>query len=129
MNKVDRFKQITSNMADVYDKKNRNYGDSFSKLIDELGLIAGLVPLHNKLSRATSLIKGDKNEFESLEDTLLDLANYSLMLLMEVENRHVGYATFAKSIVSAPKTRLNEMYENMAGFSDAAEFIKSQGID
>ena len=40
--KVKRFKEIVDNMADLYAKKNDNYGDSFTKLYDTLGPIAGL---------------------------------------------------------------------------------------
>lgn len=86
LKKIDRFKAITSQMADLYAKKNQNYGDSFGKLYSDLGPISGLVPLHNKLDRATNLLKGDKNHFESIKDTLIDLANYSIMLYIELEN-------------------------------------------
>lgn len=86
LKKIDRFKAITSQMADLYAKKNQNYGDSFGKLYSDLGPMSGLVPLHNKLDRATNLLKGDKNHFESIKDTLIDLANYSIMLYIELEN-------------------------------------------
>ena len=83
--KSNKFRSIVNDMADLYEKKNSNYGDSFGQLFEELGPTAGLVPLWNKLHRATSLIKGDKNNFESLEDTLKDLACYAIMNLIEME--------------------------------------------
>ena len=83
--KANKFRSIVNEMADLYEKKNSNYGDSFGQLFEELGPTAGLVPLWNKLHRATSLIKGDKNNFESLEDTLKDLACYAIMNLIEME--------------------------------------------
>jgi len=86
LKKIERFKEITSRMTDLYAKKNKNYGDSFGKLYTDLGPMSGLVPLHNKLDRATNLLKGDKNHFESIKDTLIDLANYSIMLYIELEN-------------------------------------------
>lgn len=86
LKKIDRFKEITTKMSDLYAKKNKNYGDSFGKLYSDLGPTSGLVPLHNKLDRATNLLKGDKNHFESIKDTLIDLANYSIMLYIELEN-------------------------------------------
>ena len=73
-------------MYNLYIKKNENYGNSFGKLYEDLGPISGLVPLHNKLNRLTSLIKGSKNNFESIEDTLIDLANYAIMNLIELKN-------------------------------------------
>lgn len=84
--KVQRFRKIVNEMADLYEKKNSNYGDSFGKLFSDLGPISGLVPLHNKLDRLTSLVaKSDKNNFESIEDTLKDLACYAIMNLIEME--------------------------------------------
>lgn len=83
--KSNEFRSIVNKMADLYEKKNSNYGDSFGQLYKELGPTAGLVPLWNKLHRATSLIKGDENHFESLEDTLKDLACYAIMNLIEMK--------------------------------------------
>lgn len=84
---VEYFKQIVSDMTSLFERKNANYGNSFSKLYNELGSISGLVPLYNKLHRATNLLKGSKNDFESLEDTFIDLANYAIMNLIELRKR------------------------------------------
>lgn len=83
--KVAEFKKIVEEMAKLYEQKNKNYGDSFGELYKELGPTAGLVPLWNKLHRATSLIKGNKNNFESLEDTFKDLACYAIMNLIALK--------------------------------------------
>ena len=85
--KSNLFRSIVTQMADLYEKKNSNYGDSFGQLCKELGPVAGLVPLWNKLHRATSLIKGDENHFESLEDTFKDLACYAIMNLIELKDQ------------------------------------------
>ena len=84
--KNKEFNSIIQNMYNLYVKKNENYGNSFGKLYEDLGPISGLVPLHNKLNRLTSLVKGSKNNFESIEDTLIDLANYAIMNLIELKN-------------------------------------------
>ena len=83
--KIDRFHEIVNEMANLYAKKNNNYGDSFGKLFQDLGPIAGLVPLHNKLDRITNLIRGGQNDFESVEDTLKDFACYAVMNLIAME--------------------------------------------
>lgn len=83
--KIDRFHEIVNEMANLYTKKNNNYGDSFGKLFQDLGPIAGLVPLHNKLDRLTNLVRGGQNDFESIEDTLKDLACYAVMNLIAME--------------------------------------------
>ena len=85
MTDAELFKQIVTDMAELYAKKNANYGNSFTKLYEDLGPVAGLVPLHNKLDRATNLVKGGKNDFESLEDTFIDLANYAIMNVIELK--------------------------------------------
>lgn len=83
--KVDMFRELTTKMADLYAKKNANYGDSYGKLYNTLGSISGLVFLHTKLDRITNLMQGGHNDFESVEDSLMDLANYCLMMMIEMK--------------------------------------------
>ena len=85
--KTKRFFEIVTNLANMYAKKNTDYGDSFGKLYDDLGPIAGLVPLYNKLHRITSVIKNNNTNFESLEDSFKDLACYAIMNLIEMEEQ------------------------------------------
>lgn len=85
MDKVKRFKEIVNEAADLYAKKNADYGDSFGDTWRRLGPVSGLTRMYDKLNRASSLIKGSENHFESLEDTLKDLLCYSTMALMELE--------------------------------------------
>lgn len=93
MTDAELFKQIVTDMAELYAKKNANYGNSFTKLYEDLGPVAGLVPLHNKLDRATNLVKGGKNDFESLEDTFIDLANYAIMNVIELKRAEKDMTT------------------------------------
>ena len=107
--KSNKFRSIVNEMADLYEKKNSNYGDSFGQLFEELGPTAGLVPLWNKLHRATSLIKGSKNNFESLEDTFKDLACYAIMNLIEMEaqkDKEVDSLDELKKYITAPDSLL-----------------------
>lgn len=87
MDKIQEFRKIVGEMADTYEKKNENYGDSFGQLCEDLGPIAGLVPLYNKIHRATSLVKSGKNHYENLEDTFIDLACYAIMNVIEMRNK------------------------------------------
>lgn len=100
---VELFKEITKNMADLYEKKNANYGGSFSHNWDFLGPVAGLVPLFNKIDRLRSLIFHGDNHFESLEDTAQDLANYAVMFLIEIKMRE------GEPVLPLPK----EVYEQI----------------
>lgn len=88
MSKVEKFKEITEKMAETYERKNNDYGDSFSRSVEEFGPIAGVVRISDKFSRLKSLIV-TKNEQkvndESVKDTLLDMASYCIMLSMELD--------------------------------------------
>lgn len=81
---VYRFRGIVSQMAETYKAKNSDYGDSFGKSIEKYGVIAGLTRISDKFNRLENLIltKEQKVSDENIGDTLLDLANYAVMLYM-----------------------------------------------
>ena len=85
--KAKRFREITESMADLYERKNKDYGDSFSNSLDEFGVIAGVVRLSDKMNRIKALTKNGEQLVldESIKDTLQDLANYSIMTMMWLE--------------------------------------------
>lgn len=82
-----KFGNILDSMFRIYEAKNHDYGDSFSQSIQSYGPIAGLTRISDKFHRLESLIlKGEqKVQDESLKDTLVDMANYCVMLRMEIE--------------------------------------------
>ena len=51
------FLKYTNHLADVLNQKNLAYGDSFSKSLDEDGLLVLKIRLGDKLNRVSSLIK------------------------------------------------------------------------
>lgn len=69
-------------MHELYYTKNKDYGDAFTQSLDKYGPIAALVRMEDKMGRLSNLItKGEKGyiKSESVEDTLIDLANYAIM--------------------------------------------------
>lgn len=85
--KETMYKDIVNCMYKTYEKKNKDYGNSFDILCDKFGLVAAAIPLNNKVERINSLIKNDKSYVEeSIQDSLLDLANYSIMTLIYLKN-------------------------------------------
>ena len=83
---ADRFKEITDKMSDTYKRKNFDYGNSFSKLFEECGMTYAYGHLAEKVERINSLRKNDaKVHGESMIDSLYDLANYSILTIMEIE--------------------------------------------
>lgn len=82
--KVQVHLMICSTLNDIYTRKNHDYGDSFAKLRKELPN-AILVRIYDKYSRLKTLMEGaeQKVKDESIDDTLMDLANYCIMELVE----------------------------------------------
>lgn len=84
--KVELFERLTRRMAALYAEKNERYGDSFSKSFKEWGEPMIAIRLEDKLSRFKTLVKNPElSELdESKIDTLIDLANYAVMGLIEM---------------------------------------------
>lgn len=89
MNDVQRFGRIQVEMCDTFKSKNADYGNSFSQLYQEFGdngIITAAVQISHKYHRFMNLIKGTPAKVnESLRDTLLDLANYCVLTVMELD--------------------------------------------
>ncbi len=75
---------ICSDLTALYERKNHDYGDSFGKGFTEYGMTMPCIRLEDKLNRLKSLLKsGAQVKDESIDDTLMDLANYAIMTLIE----------------------------------------------
>lgn len=85
MNK--RYRQILIDLDDIHEEKQNAYGDSFSETLEEFGLVAAITRITDKTNRLKSLYKKGADEMggESMRDTLLDLANYAIMTLAEMD--------------------------------------------
>ena len=87
---VTEHKNICESLNAVYELKNSKYGDSFGQSVREFGYIAALTRISDKYNRIKQLILTEQNgndTDESLEDSLLDLANYCIMTTMELNNK------------------------------------------
>lgn len=85
---VEKFTEITSNMAKTYAAKNHDYGNSFEQSLDKFGLVASVVRLGDKMNRIESLTKKEAQvKDESIKDTLLDMANYAIMTVMWMDKK------------------------------------------
>lgn len=78
---IERFKSIQEEGLKLYTKKNHDYGDAFDKSLDEDGLVVAKIRLKDKIRRFETLLKSDALVHESIEDTLLDMANYAIMTI------------------------------------------------
>lgn len=85
MNKVEKHAKICMSLNELYARKNADYGDSFGKSFTEYGLTMACIRLEDKLNRIKALTKQKAQvSDESIVDTLMDLANYSIMTLVEL---------------------------------------------
>ena len=87
MNQIEEHKKLVEFLHDVYVRKNHDYGDSFSRSFCKYGITAALVRMEDKWNRLENLAGGAKQRVpdEGLRDTCLDLANYCLMTVMELD--------------------------------------------
>lgn len=85
-NKVRHHASICEELNEIYARKNHDYGDSFGKGYAEYGMVMAVIRLEDKLNRLKSLIKAESLvKDESINDTLMDLANYAIMTVIERE--------------------------------------------
>lgn len=74
------FESIAQSQIDLYKKKNSDYGSATDKLFQKHGFEYYQIMLEQKMERINSLTnKNNQHNFESLEDTLLDLSNYAIL--------------------------------------------------
>ena len=77
---------ICNDIHEMYIKKNADYGDSVGELYTKLGDITLLTRIADKYNRLTNLMTKDgEQNYESIEDTIHDMANYCIIWLMERE--------------------------------------------
>lgn len=88
MTKVDRHGMLCNELNALYAKKNHDYGDSFHQTFVEEGMAMARIRLGDKLSRFKALTKSGNQQVsdESIRDTLIDLANYAIMTILEMED-------------------------------------------
>lgn len=85
--KVQKHALICEEINKLYESKNHDYGDSFHQTFVEEGMAMARIRLGDKFNRFKTLSRGDEQKVndESIRDTLIDLANYAIMTVMEME--------------------------------------------
>ncbi len=87
MNKIEIHQQICDEIHDLFVRKNHDYGDSFHLTYLEEGMVMPRIRLSDKFNRFKTLSRTKRQDVtdESLRDTLIDLANYSIMTILEMD--------------------------------------------
>lgn len=85
MDKIELHKTTLDEMHELYKRKNADYGDSFAQLRKRYPNFV-CMRLFDKLNRLDTLMQpGYEAQVadEKLEDTLMDIANYAIMEIVE----------------------------------------------
>lgn len=117
--KVLRHRELCMGLNVLYAKKNHDYGDSFHQTYIEEGMAMPRIRLGDKFSRFKTLsriLSSDSDQQavtdESIRDTLLDLANYSMnkrlaMRGQVMQIKKAGGKIFGASLTAAEQKAMN----------------------
>mgnify|MGYP001334052264 CR=1 FL=1 len=86
--KYCRHASICKELNRLYQTKNEDYDDAFAKSFREYGMTMPCIRLEDKLNRVKALTVKCQDQAvnnESVTDTLMDLANYAIMTLVELD--------------------------------------------
>ena len=76
------IRQIALEIAQLVEKKNHDYDNSFDKTMDKYGDTAYFLRIEDKLNRLINLSKKEaKVNDEKVEDTLKDIIGYTLLII------------------------------------------------
>ena len=82
------FRRKTLEMISVFKKKNADYGNSYAHCVDTWGAAGIMIPIENKVSRLSSLLRTNENKVgESTIDSMRDLANYAVLGWISLEKK------------------------------------------
>jgi hypothetical protein len=89
--RIEKHKKICEKLNQIYQAKNKDYGNSFSEMYKKLGIISAVTRIGDKYHRLENLCNKPESERqikdESIKDTLMDLANYAIMTIIELEGK------------------------------------------
>lgn len=95
MDRLDIYQYILNNLEETYKNKNNDYGNSVADTYEKFGDLSFLVRITDKYNRLMTLCNPNAPEQmvkdEKIDDTILDLANYCLLWLVEKEYKNQGF--------------------------------------
>lgn len=91
--RIENYKRLQADMLQTFVDKDSDYGDSFGKTYEKYGIVSALTRMSDKLNRIDNLTAINAQDSstkmkvdESIEDTLLDLANYAMLTYLEIHH-------------------------------------------
>lgn len=90
--RIEQHKALCRYLTDTYEKKNADYGNSFGDMFAELGIITAITRIGDKYNRIKTLAKNQMIHVkgETVTDTLLDMANYCIMTVIEIAKQNAA---------------------------------------
>lgn len=86
----ERFERITQQLVALFRKKNADYGGTTETMFKKYGDKYYTMMLQQKVCRIESLIEKERVNFESIEDSYRDIANYAILALLSHEKEANG---------------------------------------
>ena len=86
--KSEMYNEILEELRKTYEAKNADYGDSVGDTYNKFGDVSFLTRITDKYNRILSLAdRGECGQVkdEGLNDTILDMANYCILWVIERE--------------------------------------------
>ena len=85
MDRVEQYKKVQKEAIELFQKKNKDYGDAFANY----GPVGVIVRMGDKINRLSSVTKNQVSlvQNESIRDTLIDLHNYAAMAIMLMDEK------------------------------------------
>ena len=84
---ADLHLELIQQLHELYKAKDHDYGSSVHDTFKKYGLVSFLVRMDDKMNRLRALTVNDTEPHvidEKIEDTLMDLANYALLAIIEL---------------------------------------------
>lgn len=87
--KIESHNSICRELSEIYINKNSDYGDSFGETYRDLGIVSAVTRIVDKTNRLKRIsVNNALVADESLRDTLIDLSNYAIMTVMELDKEN-----------------------------------------
>ena len=89
MTQTEHVRKVAEELGNLYEAKNKAYGNSFGETFNKLGIISAVTRISDKYNRLCNLASNPDidNLGESLDDTLRDLASYCIMTIIELDKK------------------------------------------
>lgn len=112
-NRIANYKKLQEGMLQTFVNKDSDYGDSFGKTFDKYGIVSALTRMSDKLNRIDNLTAINSRDSsskmkvdESIEDTLLDLANYAMLTYLELHHFDEPVPPFSEVDINPGEVRV-----------------------